>query len=158
MTTLRSARTPTLSDNPVPLTDRLTGRFALFVLYGILTVAAFISLVPIYWMIMSSFKPLNDIITLPVWLVPLHPTLDNYQLLLTTTLFARSMFNTIFVASVNVILQTFLCSLAGFAFAKYRFRGRGIPFTFVLGTVIMPATVHLLSTFIVLAPLGWIDH
>ena len=157
MTTLRSTRTPTLSDNPVPLTDRLTGRFALFVLYGILTVAAFISLVPIYWMIMSSFKPLNDIITLPVWLVPLHPTLDNYQLLLTTTLFARSMLNTIIVATVNVGLQTFLCSLAGFAFAKYRFRGRGILFTLVLGTVMIPATVQLVPNYIVMAHLGWID-
>src|SRR5258708_8006992 len=157
MTTLRSTRTPTLSDNPVPLTDRLTGRFALFVLYGILTVAAFISLVPIYWMMMSSFKPLNDIITLPVWLVPLHPTLDNYQLLLTTTLFARSMLNTIIVATVNVGLQTFLCSLAGFAFAKYRFRGRGILFTFVLCTVMIPATVPPVAKYIVLAHPGFHD-
>src|SRR5262245_46284381 len=99
-------------------------RLLLSLMYAILVVAAFLSLLPFYWMLMSSFKPLQDILTIPVWVIPLRPTLDNYTELLTTTLFLRSMVNSLGVGLTNVVIQTFLCSLAGFAFAKYRFRGR----------------------------------
>lgn len=134
-----------------------TWRLAVVVLYAILIVAAILSLIPIYWMIISSLKPLNDIITLPVWVIPTHPGLQNFQTLLTQTLFARSMLNTIIVAGINVVLQTILCSLAGFAFAKYRFRGRGILFTLVLGSVMIPASIQLVPNYIVMGKLGWLD-
>src|ERR1041385_286904 len=120
-----------------PVVNKTTQRLVLAALYFILVVAAFLSLVPFYWMLMSSFKPLDDILTIPVWIVPQHFTLDNYQTLLTQTLFLRSMLNTLIVAGTNVILQVFFCSLAGFGFAKYRFRGRSFLFTLVLGTVMI---------------------
>jgi ABC-type glycerol-3-phosphate transport system permease component len=139
------------------LNVRATRRLVMLALYGILTFAAFLSLLPIYWMLISSFKPLNDIITLPVWIIPTHPGLQNFQLLLNTTLFARSMLNSMIVASANVILQTLLCSLAGFAFAKYRFRGRNVLFTLILGSVMIPASIQLVPNYIVMGNLGWLD-
>jgi ABC-type glycerol-3-phosphate transport system permease component len=141
----------------IPVTDRLTRRLTLLVLYFILLVAAFLSLIPFYWMLMSSFKPLDDILTIPVWLVPLRPTIDNYVQLVTKTQFLRSMGNTLFVAAVNVGLQVFLCSLAGFAFAKYRFRGRNLLFTLVLGTVMIPVSVQLVPNYLLMTRLGWLD-
>lgn len=146
-----------MRDAAIPVTDRLTRRLTLAVLYTILIVSAFLSLIPFYWMLMSSFKPLDDILTIPVWLVPLRPTIDNYVQLLTKTLFLRSMGNTLFVAAVNVGLQVFFCSLAGFAFAKYRFRGRNFLFTLVLGTVMIPASVQLVPNYIIMTRLGWLD-
>jgi len=134
-----------------------TWRLAVLVLYGILIFAAVLSLLPIYWMFISSLKPLNDIITLPVWVIPTHPGLQNFQTLLTQTLFARSVLNTLIVATINVVLQTLLCSLAGFAFAKYRFRGRGLLFTLVLGSVMIPASIQLVPNYIVMGKLGWLD-
>jgi ABC-type glycerol-3-phosphate transport system permease component len=140
-----------------PVVDKTTQRIVLTVLYLILIVAAFLSLVPFYWMLMSSFKPLEDILTIPVWIVPQHFTLDNYQTLLTQTLFLRSMLNTLVVAGSNVVLQVFFCSLAGFAFAKYRFRGRNFLFTLVLGTVMIPVSVQLVPNYILMARLGWLN-
>src|SRR3954454_16422435 len=102
----------TMLDTATPVIERNRNRLTLFVIYGILIVAAILSLIPFYWMLISSFKPLKDILTIPVWIVPTNFTLDNYQMLLTQTLFLRSMFNTVFVASFNVIFQTMLCSLA----------------------------------------------
>jgi ABC-type glycerol-3-phosphate transport system permease component len=134
-----------------------TWRFAVFVLYAILIAAAVLSLLPIYWMVISSLKPLNDIITLPVWVIPTHPGLQNFQALLTQTLFARSVLNTVIVATVNVVVQTLLCSLAGFAFAKYRFRGRSLLFTLVLGSVMIPVSIQLVPNYIVMGRLGWLD-
>src|SRR5664279_580194 len=87
--------------------NRTRQRLVLGVLYLILIIAAFLSLVPFYWMLMSSFKPLNDILTIPVWVVPQHFTFDNYYTLLTQTLFLRSMVNTLVVAGSNVVLQVF---------------------------------------------------
>src|SRR4051812_48227025 len=98
-----------------PVENKTTQRLVLTVLYVVLIVAAILSLIPFYWMIMSSFKPLQDILTIPVWVIPQHFTLDNYSTLLTQTLFLRSMLNTVVVAGSSVILQVFLCSLAGFA-------------------------------------------
>lgn len=140
-----------------PVINKTTQRLVLAVLYFILIVAAFLSLIPFYWMFMSSFKPLNDILTIPVYLIPQHVTLDNYQILLTQTLFLRSMLNTVVVAGSNVVLQVFFCSLAGFAFAKYRFKGRNILFTLVLGTVMIPVSVQLVPNYILMAKLGWLN-
>lgn len=144
-------------DTTVPVTDRIARRSALIVLYSILIVAAILSLIPFWWMLISSLKPLNEILTIPVWVIPLHPTLDNYNLLLSQTQFLRSVINTLFVALVNVGLQVSLCSLAGFAFAKYRFRGRNLLFTLVLGSVMIPASIQLVPNYILMARLGWID-
>ena len=140
-----------------PVVNKTTQRLILIVLYGVLIVAALLSLIPFYWMIMSSFKPLNDILTIPVWVVPQHFTLDNYSILLTQTLFLRSMLNTLVVALSSVALQVFLCSLAGFAFAKYRFRGRSLLFTLVLGTVMIPVSVQLVPNYLLMAKLGWLN-
>jgi ABC-type glycerol-3-phosphate transport system permease component len=140
----------------LPNPDRARNRLALAALYVILIGAAIVSLIPFYWMVISSFKPLNDIISLPVWLIPINFTLDNYIRLLTQTLYLRALLNTVIVALINVIVQTFLCSLAGFAFAKYRFRGRNLLFTLVLGTVMVPATVQLVPNYIVMSRLGWV--
>ncbi len=146
-----------MRDTTIPINNQLPQRLGMFVLYLILIVAAILALMPFYWMLISSLKPLNDIVTIPVWLVPLHPTLENYQRLLGQTLFLRTMFNTLFVAVVNVVVQTFLCSLAGFAFAKYRFRGRNLLFTLVLATVMIPASVQLVPNYIIMGRLGWIN-
>ncbi|MEO8394942.1 MAG: hypothetical protein ABI700_18240, partial [Chloroflexota bacterium] len=94
-----------------PVANKSTQRLVLLVLYVILIFAAILSLIPFYWMIMSSFKPLNDILTIPVWVIPQHFTLDNYTSLLTLpSPFLRSMLNTLAVALSNVVLQVFLCS------------------------------------------------
>ncbi len=137
--------------------NRRAQRLTLIVLYIFLIAAALLWLVPFYWMVISSFKPLDDILTIPVWLIPQHFTLENYNLLLTTTLFLRSVLNTLVVALANVVLQVFLCSLAGFAFAKYRFRGRAILFTLVLGTVMIPVSVQLVPNYLLMAKLGWLN-
>ena len=137
--------------------DKRQQRRGLVLVYIFLFIAALLTLIPFYWMIMSSFKPLNEILTIPVMLIPQTPTLENYQLLLSETLFARSLFNSIVVALSNVLLQTILAALAGFAFAKYRFRGRNLLFALVLGTVMIPVSVQLVPNYILMGRLGWLN-
>jgi ABC-type glycerol-3-phosphate transport system permease component len=126
-------------------------------LHGILIFAALMSLIPIYWMVMSSFKPLNEILTIPVLLLPKTPTLDNYHTVMFETQFPRSVLNSLIVALSNVTIQVLLCALAGFAFAKYRFRGRSLLFTLVLGTVMIPVSVQLVPNYILMGKLKLLD-
>ena len=127
------------------------------VLYAIVGIGAILMLIPLYWMVVSAFKPLTEIMTVPVTLIPLHPTLENFKGLLFETLFARSMLNSTVIALANVVLQVFFCSLAGFAFSKYRFRGRDVLFTMVLGTVMIPQYVTLIPNYIVMGKIGWLN-
>ena len=127
------------------------------VLYAVVGIGALLMLAPLYWTVVSAFKPLTEIMTVPVTFIPLHPTLENFAGLLTQTLFARSMLNSTLIALANVILQVFFCSLAGFAFAKYRFRGREVLFTIVLGTVMIPQYVTLIPNYIVMGKIGWLN-
>ncbi len=135
-------------------TGRRIGRL---VLYAVVGLGAVLMLIPLYWMTVSAFKPLPEILTVPVSFIPLHPTLDNFVELLKETLFARSMLNSAVIAVANMILQVFFCSLAGFAFAKYRFRGRNLLFTLVLGTVMIPQYVTLIPNYVVMGHIGWLD-
>ena len=127
------------------------------VLYAVVGIGALLMLAPLYWTVVSAFKPLTEIMTVPVTFIPLHPTLENFGGLLTQTLFARGMLNSTLIALANVILQVFFCSLAGFAFSKYRFRGRDVLFTMVLGTVMIPQYVTLIPNYIVMGKIGWLN-
>jgi len=131
--------------------------FSQAVLYAILGIGALAMLMPLYWMVVSAFKPLPEIMTVPVTFVPSQPTLDNFVGLLTETLFGRSLLNSTVIALANVVLQVFFCSLAGFAFAKYRFRGRNLLFTLVLGTVMIPQYVTLIPNYVIMGRIGWLD-
>lgn len=131
--------------------------FSQAVLYIVLGIGALFMLMPLYWMVVSAFKPLPEIMTVPVTFLPNQPTLDNFVGLLTETLFARSLLNSTAIALANVVLQVFFCSLAGFAFAKYRFRGRNVLFTLILGTVMIPQYVTLIPNYVVMGRIGWLD-
>jgi len=127
------------------------------VIHLIVGVAAILMLLPLYWMVVSAFKPLPEIMTVPVTFIPFNPTLENFRGLLTETLFARGMLNSVLIAVANVVTQVFFCSLAGFAFAKYRFWGRNVLFVLVLGTVMIPQYVTLIPNFLLMGRIGWLD-
>ena len=127
------------------------------IIHIIVGTGALLMLLPLYWMVVSAFKPLPEIMTVPVTFIPVNATLENFRGLLTETFFARSMLNSIVIALANVVLQVFFCSLAGFAFAKYRFPGREALFTLVLGTVMIPQYVTLIPNYIVMGRIGWLD-
>jgi ABC-type glycerol-3-phosphate transport system permease component len=89
----------------------------LVALGGVLTAA------PLVWMFSASFKPLNEIYKYPPSILPETVRLDNYTRVFTDWPFARWYGNSLFVAILLTIAVLFFTSLAGFAFAKYRFKG-----------------------------------
>lgn len=125
--------------------------------YLFLIVVVILSLYPLFWMITSSFKPGEDIATTPLSL-DLHTlTLNNYAALLSSVPIWVGFQNTMIVLIFKGALTLFFCPLAGFAFAKYRFRGRDLLFTLVLATLMLPPIVMLVPLLLEMGALGWVD-
>jgi ABC-type glycerol-3-phosphate transport system permease component len=128
----------------------VVGHIALLVV-GLLFVA------PFYWMILSSVRPLEETLQFPVQLLTSRLTLDNYLSLLAKTNFARTLLNSVIIAFITAAASSFLCSLAGYAFALLRFRGRDLLFACVLGTMLIPLTVQMIPNFFLFSKLGLLD-
>ena len=126
-------------------------------IYAVLILAALAFLVPFYWMVVSSFRPTAQFFQLPIPLVPNPPSLENFETLFARSKYGRGLLNSAFLAIVSVILQVWFCALAGYTFAKLRFRGRNALFVGILTTMMIPLGVGLIPNFIIMARIGWVD-
>ena len=112
---------------------------------------------PFYWMVISSIRPLSETIAFPVQVLPGHVTFDNFIRLLTQTNFGRTLVNSVIIAAVVSAGAALFCSMAGYALAHLRFRGRQLLFFLVIATMLLPATVQLVPNFYVLSNLGLLN-
>jgi ABC-type glycerol-3-phosphate transport system permease component len=135
----------------------LTGVMPRVVLYALLAGAGLFMVFPFAWMAVSSLKPFSEIFAGDTFL-PAAPTLDNYRNLFGRYDVARAIWNSTFIAVVFTVLSTVLCSLGGYAFAKFTFPGRRWLFGFILATLAIPFAVLLVPLFLVMRNvLHWID-
>jgi ABC-type glycerol-3-phosphate transport system permease component len=112
---------------------------------------------PFVWMLVSSLKPFSEIFAGDTFL-PAAPTLDNYVGLFSRYDVMGAIWNSTFIAVTFTVLSTLLCSLAGYAFAKFAFPGRRWLFAFILATLAIPFAVLLVPLFILMRNvLHWID-
>lgn len=130
-------------------------------IYGGLTFYAVLAGLPIYWMVITTFKPDRDLYNLqnfPLWFNAGGVTLDHLVLLFTKTRFTTWLANTLWV-SVAVVLITLVTSLpAGYALARLRFRGAE-PLTIgIFLTYLVPTTLLFLPLVKVVSLLGLFDH
>ena len=75
----------------------------------------------------------------------------------TKTPYRFAFFNTILISLINTLVAVFFCSLSGFAFAKYKFKGKEILFVFLLATMTIPFQIRLVPLFIIMVNLKWVD-
>ena len=81
----------------------------------------------------------------------------NYEAVAGLLPLARNTLNSFIVATAGTLSTVFLCSLAGFAFAKYSFPGRDFLFLFLLATMLIPPEVGIVPTFLIMRRLRWIN-
>lgn len=125
------------------------------VLYSALVGVAWCSLFPILWAVSGSLKREGEV-TEPK-LLPSHPRWSNYTEVFTLMPFWRMFLNTVLYAGCVTAGQVFFCSLAGYAFARLRFRGRDTLFVLYLGTLMVPLTVTVIPQFILMRIAGLTD-
>ena len=141
-----------------PLEDEPERRRFLFSSWHlVLLPVAVLMLVPLVWMLVTSVETLNETRHFPPILVPHHVRLGNYTEVLRNAPFARWFLNTLIVTVAVVVGNLFLCSLAGYAFARLKFFGRDVVFILVLATLMIPFQVIMIPTFLIVRKLGLID-
>ena len=128
-----------------------------FVVYILLIVGAAVVLIPLVWMLSASLKPKNEIFTFPPVWIPLSPLWSNYPRGLETMQFGMALRNTLMIAIPSVIGQVVSCSLVGYGLARFRFRGRDALFVLVLATMMLPAQVTLIPTYVIFSRLDMVD-
>lgn len=118
--------------------------------YGGLTLVAVVMALPFYWMLVTSLKPNADIFRDPIQWWPERVTFEHYVKAFTTVPFARYFYNSFVMATLGVLANLFLGSLAGYAFARLRFPGREALFRMKLASLLVPGIITLIPTFIIL--------
>lgn len=110
----------------------------------------FVFMLPLVWMLLSSFKTEGMIMGSPERLFPQAWTLDNYSTLLSKIPFFRFVANSFIFAGGTTISMLILDSMAGYAFAKLKFRGSGVLFIIVLISMMIPFQVTMIPTYLLL--------
>jgi len=123
----------------------------------VLIPVAFVMVLPLIWMVLTSLQTLNETRHFPPTLVPSSPQWRNYTAVLKEAPFGRWFANTVIVTVVSVLGNLLFCSLAGYAFARIKFFGREVVFILVLATLMIPFQVVIIPTFLIVRKLGLID-
>jgi multiple sugar transport system permease protein len=132
-------------------------RLAVWLVNGALAGLAIVSLFPLLWMVSVSLMPAGASSTLPVPLLPPRITLDNYRQLFGSIGMGRYLLNSLGIAVIATLISVAFNVMAGYAFAKLRFRGRDAIFKALLGALVIPAQVAMLPLFLMLKPLGLVN-
>lgn len=127
------------------------------VLYLVIILGAITMLLPLAWMVVTSFKTYEQALQWPPSWIP-HPfNPQNYLNVLTLRGFSRYLLNSTIYATLGMLGTVFLASIAGLAFAKYQFPGRNVLFLFILSTLMIPGQVTLIPVFLILKNLRWLN-
>lgn len=123
----------------------------------ILVFITLVILAPILWMFLSAFKPQGNIISYPPTFLPPEFTADNFIRLAKRVKIVYFIKNSVIYAVLSTLPSVFLCSIAGYAFARYKFKGRNILFILVLATMMIPFQVIMIPLFLIVSKLGMYD-
>ncbi|MBR2019619.1 MAG: carbohydrate ABC transporter permease [Clostridia bacterium] len=140
-----------------PLKDRLKAkifnfyflsRIVIWIFRMVLMIGiSYIVLFPFLTKIAGSFMAAEDFMDVTVRLIPKHFTLDIYKGIITELGYVEALGNTFLLSFSTAIIQTFICCLIGYGFAKFKFKGRNLLFMLVMITMIVPHQTLQLSMY-----------
>jgi multiple sugar transport system permease protein len=145
--------TPTLSLSPRNRA-RLGGAGAR---YAVLSVGALIMVLPFLYMLSTSFKGQQYVLTTPPQWIPHPATTANYTQAWNTAGFARDFGNSVIVAVATTVLSLLLSSMMAYAFARFEFRGRELMYRILLLGLMIPATMLIVPQFVLAKQLHLLD-
>jgi len=136
----------------VPATTVLT-------VLGLAALAA-VWLLPLVWIGVTAFKPAPEIIHLPIRWLPVHPTMHNFAVALTTNRTAsigRAFLNSTVVAAAETLFTLAVDATAGYALARLEFPGRRLVFAIVVASIMVPFQVTLVPLYLMFEHVGWLN-
>ncbi|RHA41336.1 carbohydrate ABC transporter permease [Cellulomonas rhizosphaerae] len=137
-----------------PSTRRITARA---VLYALLIVLALIVVLPLVWMVLTSFKTDADAIRHP-YSLPSPFSLDAYRNLASGQQpILRWLWNSFSAAAIQTILILVTASMGAYALARMEFAGKKVVFGLIISTLLVPPVVFLIPNYLIVQNLGWLD-
>lgn len=127
------------------------------ILHLILILIGVITIIPFVWMLSASFMYDGHASVFPPRFIPDEFTFVQYERLFERMSIARNFINSLVLSILVTLISLTLNSMAGFAFAKYRFRGKDKLFNLLLSSMIIPAQVTMLPLFLMLKWMGFIN-
>ena len=124
---------------------------------AILAIVAVYFLVPVYWVVVNATKSTEDLFgTSGFWFGETFQLWENIKAVFSANggIFPRWALNSLLYSGVGSVLATYFAVAAGYALAKYRFRGRGLVYGLVLGGVLVPGTAVALPLFFLFSSIG----
>ena len=112
---------------------------------------------PFLWMILSSFKGYEEIIRVPITILPQRWVFQNYPDALGSIPFGRLFYNTFVMAFFRIVCAVLFGNMAAYAFTRIRFPGRDVLFLFVLMQMMVPNQVFIIPQYVMLARLGLLN-
>jgi multiple sugar transport system permease protein len=126
------------------------------ILYVVLTGATIMMSFPLFWMISSSLKTLQETNAPGIVWVPAKPTLDAYAGILHNSDFLRSYFNTVFYTTVALVGTLLSISAVAYAFSRVEWPGRNLVFFLMLATLLIPPQALIVPQYVFFNKLHWV--
>lgn len=108
---------------------------------------AYVILMPFFTKISSSFMSGEDFVDVTVKLIPKYPTLDTYKAIIKDNGYFQALFNTVLLSVMCAVIQTFICALIAYGFAKFKFKGNSLLFGIIILTMVVPHQTLQFSLF-----------
>ena len=125
--------------------------------YLLLILGSAIMIFPFLWMFFTSFKTVPESMSVPATIFPSAFRLDKYEEVLSKLPFVKLYWNTILLVFFRVICAVVFSSMAGYAFAKLKFRGKGLLFTIILMQMSLPSQIFLIPQYQMVAKMGLVN-
>ena len=125
-----------------------------FFTYFFLILGAVIMIFPFAWMILTSSKTVPESMKIPPVIFPEHIMLDNFQDAIASLPFGNLYWNTILMVFFRVVCAVLFSSMAGYAFAKLKFRGKNLLFGIVLVQMSLPSQIFIIPQYQMVAKMG----
>lgn len=132
--------------------SKFTGKF---ITYAALILGSVIMIFPFVWMILTSSKTVSESMQIPPTIFPSRLITDNFAEALASLPFINMYINTILMIVFRVICAVFFSSMAGYAFAKLKFKGKNFLFGIVLMQMMLPSQIFIIPQYQMVAKLGF---
>jgi multiple sugar transport system permease protein len=124
-----------------------------------MVILALIFIVPILWMYLTAFRTQADTRQVPLNIIPEELTLDAFRVIFSdaTNPVLLWAVNSLVAATLHSLLVLAVASMAAYALARMPFKGRGIVFAVIIGTLFVPSFIFLMPNYLMMNRLGWLD-
>ncbi|MBS4172865.1 carbohydrate ABC transporter permease [Bacillus sp. FJAT-49736] len=128
------------------------------ILFVLVSIGAVIMFLPYLWMVLSSLKGNHEILSGSTNIIPKSITFEGYKTVFKDAPFVRWLINSLISSTLVTVATLFTSALAGYIFAKFKFRGKKLSFLLILATMMVPFQVIMIPRYLIVSDLGLINN